>query len=312
LDPEFPEALDWGDRRMWALNHSYFINPVNVSSLNIETCFVDNVTCRSLDASSFWVNLSDAAGPLVLTDTSTGFAQISPRSISNTTATVYVTISGYPDLPIGNISLDVRVEDIYNPTATGPGGADCLNGGVKTDGMSEFDLHYTCDCTGTGFIGNNCNDRVVLVLDNPVLQIDDPDYSDALDWGNRSMWALNNVYYLKPVHIGSVSLSSGEQIPNTSLLRYSIVAESGGPRVLTDALTGFAQLTPRGSVRNTSATVYLTISGYPSLAIANITFDVRFKDVDNPNATGPAGMNCLNEGAKTDTYVLHFLLIFLT
>ena len=119
---------------------------------------------------------------------------------------------------------------------------------------------------------------------------------DALEWGTRSRWAIGRSYFLKPVNIVNMSLSTGVAI-NVSLVRYSISPAPAG--LLIDTATGFAQLTPQ-AISNTSAIVYATLAGYPDLTIGNITFDIRDDDINNPHATGPGGASCSNGGMKSD------------
>jgi hypothetical protein len=295
-DSNFPEALNWSDRAIWALDRTYFFKPVAVSSVSFTTAV--NVSLLR-----YFIVVS-STGPLSLMDPSTGFAQLTPRELSNTTASVKATLPGYPDVYIVDITFDVRLADIDNPAATGPEGAPCSNGGIKVDidnGRSEFDLHYTCDCSETRFDGSNCDGtEVILVVDALVVQQEQPGVPNALAWDNRSMWAVGRSYFLKPVNIGNITFSASIRGPvNTTLLRYLIDPAPTG--LLIDPATGFAQLTPR-NISDISAKVYVTLSGYPPLNIGNITFDIRQADVDNPNATGPGGTPCLHGGEKTDVY----------
>ena len=60
--------------------------------------------------------------------------------------------------------------DIDN-AANGPGGADCTFG-VRVDGV-EFDSSFSCDCTGTAHIGDNCD------IQDPVLRAGSSDGNNA-------------------------------------------------------------------------------------------------------------------------------------
>jgi hypothetical protein len=297
-DPDFPEALNWSNRTMWALGRTYFLNPVSISNLSDSTGRVMNQS--QLTELRYFTEVN-TAGPRLLMDPSTGFVQLTPRELSNTTANVSVTLSGYPDLNIFNITFDVRLADVDNPAAIGPGAANCSNGGVKTDiddGISEFDLRYACDCSGTRFGGSNCDDNgVTLVVDPPATQQEQPGNPVALAWDDRSKWAIDQSYFLKPVNISNITFSSRERGPvNVTQLRYSIDPAPAG--LLIDTSTGFAQLKPQ-TTSNITAVVYVTYPEYPPLGIGNITFDIRLADVNNTNATGPGNANCSN-GVKTD------------
>lgn len=50
-----------------------------------------------------------------------------------------------------------------------------------------------------------------------------------------------------------------------------------------------------------TSVVYAKLDGYPDVEIGRIVFDIRFDDVHNPYAAGPADRNCANSGTKTDT-----------
>ena len=296
-DPEFPEAVNWGARSMWALNRTYFLNAVDISRINMSLPTRVQVNTSLLTYSI----VRAQGGPRLLVDATTGMVQLTPQVLSNTTATVYAMLPGYRDLAIGTITFDVRIEDVLNPNAAGPGGANCSNGGVPIDtydGTSEFDLYFSCDCSTTGFVGSTCSDVISLVVDTPVAQRPQPGVVNALTWEQRSRWSIGRSYFLKPVNINNMSLSTGTPV-NISLVRYSISPAPAG--LLIDPTTGFAQLTPQ-SRSNTTAFVYAMYSGYPNLKIGDITFDIRIEDVFNANARGPSGANCSNRGVPIDTY----------
>ena len=297
---EVSDALDWGDRSMWAIGRSYFLKPVNISAMSLSTGEAVNVTLLRYSI--------DPAPTGLLIDPMTGFAQLTPQLTSYTAATVHATLSGHPALSIGTITFDIRLDDVQNPAAIGPGGANCSNGGVKTDtydGTSEFDLRFSCNCAGTGFDGPTCTavlPLAYLTLSGSVLQMEQPDNPDALAWDDRSMWAIGVSYFLRPVDISSVSLSVSTNVSvDMSLLRFSISPAPAG--LLIDPTTGFAQLRPQSAL-NMTATVYATISGYLDVRIGAITFDIRLDDVNNPAASGPGGTNanCSNGGVRNDTY----------
>jgi hypothetical protein len=289
------QYLTWGARVRWAVNRAYRIQPVryDAAQLTDGRILVGTVRFQVFNAP-----------PGLFIDADTGEMLYYP--LSTQPLRVSSVMVAHPEVPgvavIANMSFEVLVEDVLNPNAIGPNGRGCANGGTPTDvydGTSEFDLAYTCDCVATGFGGSNCETAAVtLVLPSVIGQHNESGIDDALDWGQRWMWALERSYFLRPADVRNASLSTGEPV-DVSLLRYSIRPAPSG--LLIDSASGFAQLTPR-AVGNTTALVYASLDGYPEVEIGRVVFDVRVDDINNPNATGPNNRGCANNGTKTDVY----------
>jgi hypothetical protein len=178
----------------------------------------------------------------VLINTATGLVQAVPSRPYNADVAVTAVDATGDSATVANWSFTAHHADTLNP-AYGPNGIDCANG-AKVD-TTRYDGSFSCNCSGTNFVGDNCEARVALELGSPVVQMTDPDFPEALNWSNRTMWALGRTYFLNPVSISNLSDSTGRIMNQSQLteLRYFTEVNTAGPRLLMDPSTGFVQLT---------------------------------------------------------------------
>ena len=93
-----------------------------------------------------------------LVDPTNGFVQGIPRAEGNYTAMLTVRNSRNDPVVLECIGIQVLPADTANPL-NGPGGKACKYG--QANDTTQFDDGYTCDCSGTGYAGANCDKQCV-------------------------------------------------------------------------------------------------------------------------------------------------------
>ena len=81
---------------------------------------------------------------------------------TNFSATL-VAIDGSRNLTVAEWTITPKRHSDLDSTGNGPNGRDCARG-ARVD-SEPFDNRYACNCAGTGYIGENCADAVVVASD---------------------------------------------------------------------------------------------------------------------------------------------------
>ena len=134
-----------------AANHPQSVAPVLIRNT------VNNVSDH------FQFSLSDApAGFLV--DPRTGQIEVrpedapaGPRDVLEYTATLYAVDAIGARAVVEHLPIEIRMAD-GDVAANGPGGEPCKHGAVVD--TTPFNFEFTCDCSETKFVGDNCEHDV--------------------------------------------------------------------------------------------------------------------------------------------------------
>jgi hypothetical protein len=123
---------------------------------------------------------------------------------------------------------------------------------------------------------------------------DDRDY---LAFGARSKWALGRTYHVQPVNFTEVALLDGRTVWGS--VAFSVTDPPSG--LFVDIATGELLFVPRELQVARVSYVTARHTYFPGVAtVGNLTFEVLLEDVLNPDARGPNGRDCANNGTKTD------------
>ena len=142
-----------------------------------------------------------AAANDVLINTASGLVQVSPTSDYTATFQLNATDDVGQAAELLRWTFTSLHADTAN-TTNGPNQLPCERG-AAVDGV-RYDGNFTCDCSGTGYGGENCE-----VVDLPQLRVEHVsqyipvnESSSAFAFWNRTQWALNKTYQVAPANIG--------------------------------------------------------------------------------------------------------------
>jgi hypothetical protein len=241
----------------------------------------------------------------ILTSTSNGFVSIVP-SAPYTAVVGLIATDGTDSVVLRQWQFTAHISDTTLNASHGPSGSDCLNGGRRFDG-TRYDGAFSCDCSGTGHGGANCD--VASGLPQLVLETTGQQYipigetASAFTFYNRSKWAWGQTYKLAPFQLTRAYTETppAGQTHNTSFrLDWGRNAQPRG--FFLEGSTGVVLIRiPQGVSLNLTARLLVEAPGTLPAMAATITFGMLPADVDNPSAVGPGGMACLNSGTKADT-----------
>lgn len=150
------------NRTKWAWGRTYQLAPLNVTrafTRNASGSDID-IDLDDIEFRMGWQGPTPSRGFYL--DGSSGEMFISiPRLNATSHARLIVDAEDTLGVVVANITFAFMPEDINNPSAVGPNGRDCGSTGRRTDtydGESEFDLRFTCQCSGR-LIGENCDEE---------------------------------------------------------------------------------------------------------------------------------------------------------
>jgi hypothetical protein len=143
-----------------------------------------------------------------------------------------------------------------------------------------------------------------------------PPYSGATDdsyltYGARTKWAIGRTYSVQPVTYTGVQLLDGREVPGP--VAFSVTNSPDG--LFVDVHNGQLLFVPRELQAAQVSTVTAQHTSIPGVAdVGNLTFEVLHEDVLNPDAQGPNGLECANNGTKTDgpcvvAHLMHMMLL---
>ena len=92
---------------------------------------------------------------LWLVDTETAEMLAQPERPGNYSVNLVATDGVGAEVVFRSWSFEVLLKDTDVP-AYGPNGLDCQIHGERVDDANIFDNSFKCDCTGTGYTGDNC------------------------------------------------------------------------------------------------------------------------------------------------------------
>merc|ERR1719272_500856 len=104
------------------------------------------------------INTSTSPG-LWLVDTETAEMLAQPEHAGNYSVSLVATDGAGAEVLFRKWSFEVLLKDTDVPEY-GPNGRDCHIHGERVDDANIFDNSFTCDCTGTGYTGDNCEVKI--------------------------------------------------------------------------------------------------------------------------------------------------------
>ena len=236
------------------------------------------------------------------------------RSVVN--STVYLTVDGqHADVLRASAGFGYAFADTdLRSNADGPNGIECLNGGLRVDdvedGVLEFDLHYTCDCSLTPFPNHpNCDGTLQITsvtnwlqasYSTPFMNHSQETYqryswTDASPFVgvlNRAQWALGSTYHISPINVTAVAGGSAVDVT------FQLVPMPPGFYI--DSTSGeLLGVPPRGKAWNETSRLLASVSGFDDAVLSEVHFEFKLRDVDpGSGATGPGGMDCAINGTR--------------
>jgi len=290
----------------------------SVATLELQSLFTNSRGTITLALDSSDIDHSLAAGEALFAVTDSadvGSATqqmltlvVLPQSLGNYT----VTLAGSDETGRrANVivwNFEVLRRDTAIP-AYGPHGLDCDHG-TRVDTI-PFDHSYECNCHGTVFTGDNCEDedQPQLVLETNYEQfVPAGDTASALTFYNRTKWGWDTTYQLAPFNLTrayTVFISGGTPSQREHNITYTLDWGSNiAPRgFYVDGSTGEALIRIPRDRLNLTARLMVGAAGLRSAVAANLTFTLLPTDVDaDSDAVGPGGQDCANDGVRTDTY----------
>lgn len=197
-------------------------------------------------------------------------------------------------------SFNVSASDT-STNSNGPNGEGCRNGGIPIDG-TEFDGSFTCNCSETTFIGENCDIHSRL-RGCRFQQLGSARRSTCVETpcavSDRSRWAVNSTYRIAGWrYIGGCRLTDddGDRINITSVTFESRDSPHG---VCIDGRTGSMTVTLSrlgSNITTIVASLGDAAGVYYKVDLAEVNFTALVRDLDNPAATGPDGLPCHGKG----------------
>lgn len=160
---ENPDQFTFFGRTLWAWGETYQVAPVNLTrAFSIVPNYLGGSENETQNHTVSFRLEWDGAAPSrgFFVDSSTGemLIRIPNGVVSNNSARLIAESPNTVSAVVENITYNFLPEDIANPDASGPNGMSCVHGSPTDtyDGLSEFDLRYTCVCQPP-FGGDNCD-----------------------------------------------------------------------------------------------------------------------------------------------------------
>lgn len=228
---------------------------------------------------------------------------------------------------VETIQFTIIPEDTVIPT-NGPHASDCSHGNRVDD--PKFDGHFTCDCNGTAFSNDNCDERKVcahdetlnidngrckklqVVVSNTRQRINDRVYTDPR---NEEYFAVGKTYQFSPLDVTSVTSSTGNDVPVRYLAVSNSITDLDAKVQLRKTLpAGFfikaetgdmlVDFRPEDSNLIYNVSIQVQDDGGATFELEPLTLSVKYLDVDrdhpNSDQMGPGNKPCKNGGLPVE------------
>jgi len=281
-------------RRKWAIDRTYQVYIANVTNARTADGSVFNVS-----AVRFQLHPNP---PGFFMDGDTGAFIGQPPIPHNVSSVLRAVVDGTLPADLATIQFEFLSADV-DITSFGPGGAGCLNGGRAVD-FVEFDEDFACDCTDTGYLGNNCE----ILGDLPELRVDIGNHFipfgravSEFTFHNQSQWVAGDTYQVAPINVSRGRIDRDP--PNISRavslgLRWSVDNPPDG--FFVDGLTGEMLVKIPSNQRSVDAELVASSPGTVAVVVENLTFNMLPKDTANAS-NGPNGRDCANSDQHVDS-----------
>eukprot|EP00037_Helgoeca_nana_P030037 m.367036 g.367036 ORF g.367036 m.367036 type:complete len:1925 (-) comp28098_c0_seq1:460-6234(-) len=243
-------------------------------------------------------------------------------------AALQISASGYQPRIIRTLSFNFQVADINVP-ARGPGGSDCVNGGVRYDGVwgpnaitlggtnlpsaaVHFDLHFACHCSG-GFTGARCqtaptDPQLLVTYTGPA----PPPVGSTVNFTDpttrpNGRWAIGVTYRINAAGISNPRTTVGTVTTPiaASTLTYQLLPNPPGFFIdsSTGAIIGQPEPCTTGPTPcyNITSTLYASAPDTRRAVLTTIHFEILPMDTDvASNGPGAPPRDCENGGVPVD------------
>merc|ERR1719272_1933330 len=285
-------------------------NNANNGNNNVNT----NVTTTTSTSPGLW-----------LVDTETAEMLAQPEHPGNYSVRLVATDGGGAEVVFRKWSFEVLLKDTDVPEY-GPNGRDCHIHGERVDDANIFDNAFACDCTGTGYNGDNCEVKIqpTVCRSNEALgdgicrpfqlavNQDGTRTADGPEFTNPT--AMQEAYYtvrdfasyrIAPLAIDAkrTNYSSG----NHSDVTYTMVGDSENffLNTKTGQMLGtfdnFLDDAEKASTKSFSITVQAIDKSGVNQDLETIQMNVRYPDLEVAEY-GPNSMPCQNNGTRMDGF----------